>query len=232
VLEAPANSESYFVSPGTQSLIFALAGCDVTLVHSDPAVVVRTRQAWRAAHVPLRAAVHHADMSRLPFDDGSFDLAWNFDAIPMQPDPAAAVAELARVSRKLVMVIVPNSANIGYPVHRAAGWLRRRESLWGAHLWMNGVVVAGAMRAAGLRVTEVGFVDMPPWPGGDAIARRMRTIREVRIARTLRAADGEAEQMLQRLTFIERSKLPLAVKRLFAHQIYLVARKADGERPA
>ncbi|WP_460369490.1 class I SAM-dependent methyltransferase, partial [Actinocorallia lasiicapitis] len=40
-----------------------------------------------------------ADAAALPFDDASFDLVTSFNGLHVLPDPAAAVAEFARVLR-------------------------------------------------------------------------------------------------------------------------------------
>src|SRR3954451_6816354 len=46
ILEAPCNAESYFSSPGTQSVVFAEQGCDVTLLHPDVEIARKTHDFW------------------------------------------------------------------------------------------------------------------------------------------------------------------------------------------
>ena len=57
-----------------------------------------------------------------PFDDESFDLAWNWAALWHLPDgspegaevPESFLRELVRVSRKVVFVAMPNRVQVGY----------------------------------------------------------------------------------------------------------------------
>jgi len=53
-----------------------------------------------------------ADATRLPFPDGAFDLVVCQALLINLPDPAAAVAEFARVSSELVAAVEPNNAAV------------------------------------------------------------------------------------------------------------------------
>jgi SAM-dependent methyltransferase len=91
-----------------------------------------------------------ADIERLPFSDGEFDLCMCFNGLHCLPDPAAAVREIARC-------LAPGGRLIGDSVVRGAGWrqdlifgLLQRAGLFGpggsaddVHRWLTG---------AGLRI--------------------------------------------------------------------------------
>jgi hypothetical protein len=223
VLEAPCNAEAYFVSPGTQSAVFAEAGCAVTLLHHDAEVVRKTRAFWEELGYQT-PVLHQADLSRLPFDDGAFDLVWNFDSIPLLADPAGFIAEMARVARRMVMIILPNPWNIGYPLHLLLNRLHRRKSLWGAREWMDARRARAALRAAGMEPLEAGLVDMPPWPGFDVLSLVGQLVRRTTTPPADdQRTDAEIERMLHKLTFIEYAPLPEALKTPFAHQRYIIA---------
>jgi ubiquinone/menaquinone biosynthesis C-methylase UbiE len=226
VLEAPCNAESYFASPGTQSVVFARAGCDVTVLHPDPEIVDKTRQFWQRLGLG-DTLVLRSDVRTLPFEDNRFDLVWNFDSIPLFQDPAEVIREMIRVSRDLVMVIVPNRGNIGYPLHALENTLTGRESLWGKSTWMSLEPVERVLRDEGLDVIEHGFVDSPPWPGFDAMRIVGQLVRRstVQKAHARQRTDTEIEQMLRRFTFVEDGPWPTPLKALFTHQLYVVARK-------
>jgi ubiquinone/menaquinone biosynthesis C-methylase UbiE len=226
VLEAPCNAESYFASPGTQSVVFAQAGCEVTVLHPDPEIVDRTRDFWLRLGL-TDTPILLSDLNRLPFDDSRFDLVWNFDYIPLFEDPRRFIREMARVSRDLVMVIVPNRANIGYPLHALENKLSGRTSLWGNSAWMSLEPVERAMRDLGLEVVEHGLVDSPPWPGFDAmrIIGQLIRRRTVQKAGARQRSDADMEQMLKKFTFVEDGPWPMPLKTLFTHQLYVVGRK-------
>src|SRR5436305_14858465 len=59
VLEAPCNAEAYFVSPGTQSVVFAQEGCAVSLLHPDAEVIRKTRDFWAALGWPQVPVIQH-----------------------------------------------------------------------------------------------------------------------------------------------------------------------------
>jgi hypothetical protein len=227
ILEAPCNAESYFASPGTQSVVFAQEGCAVTLLHPDIDIVEKTRAFWSALGHPTMPILHHTNLEHLPFAANQFDLVWNFDYVPLFDRPEHFIGEMARVSKKLVLVIVPNFKNIGYPIHSLFNLLKRRSSPWGARRWMAIQPVKRAMRAAGLEIVETGLVDMPPWPGFDALNLLGQFVRRNTVQ--ARPDDGrtdeEVEQMLKRLTFIEYAPIPQVLKTIFSHQLYVIGRK-------
>lgn len=226
VLEAPCNAESYFASPGTQSVIFAQEGCSVTLVHPDKEIVNKTRDFWEAFGIGVTRIFQHSDLYNLPFRDNQFDLVWNFDYIPLFDDPARFVAEMTRVSCNLIMIIVPNSKNIGYPLHALLNIVKRRESPWGSREWMNTKSSKQALQYLGLEIIETGLVDMPPWPGFDALNIIGQFLRRSTVeASEDNRTDEDVEHMMSKLTFIEYASLPNIMKTPFAHQLFILARK-------
>jgi len=227
VLEVPCNAESYFASPGTQSVIFAENGCTVTLVHPDEEVVRKTVACWTALGRPDVRVLHHSDLYHLPFGDGQFDLVWNFDSVPLFEDPPRFISEMARVSRSLVMIIVANTWNVGYPIHALSCLLSHRTSAWGSPNWMSLRRIERVLRQVGLVTVERGLVDMPPWPGFDALNPVMQRVHRAKTsgAHDLRS-DAEVEKTLDRLTFIEYAPLPAILKIPVSHQQYVLARKA------
>lgn len=53
-----------------------------------------------------------ADALRLPFADASFDLVFCWEVLHHLPEPWVALREMARVSRRLVLVFEPNPLNL------------------------------------------------------------------------------------------------------------------------
>lgn len=69
----------------------------LTLVDVSPAMLARA--ASRAASLGLAATAVVADAAALPFGDAAFDCVVDAFAVCVYPDPAAALAEMARVLR-------------------------------------------------------------------------------------------------------------------------------------
>lgn len=74
-------------------------GVDYVAADIAEAMLARTRAAARRRGVGEQVTTRLADVSGLPFEDGSFDLVASFTGLHCFPDPAAAVAELVRVLR-------------------------------------------------------------------------------------------------------------------------------------
>lgn len=72
---------------------------------------------WHAAGLPCC----FGDATRLPFPDGAFDLVLAIEVLEHVPGPAAALDELARVSRGHLIASVPFE-----PIWRAGNLARRR----------------------------------------------------------------------------------------------------------
>jgi ubiquinone/menaquinone biosynthesis C-methylase UbiE len=66
-----------------------------------------------------RFAASFADIESLPFGDGTFDLVLAIEVLEHVPDPGAALAELARVARRDVVLSVPRE-----PIWRIANMAR------------------------------------------------------------------------------------------------------------
>jgi ubiquinone/menaquinone biosynthesis C-methylase UbiE len=80
------------------------------------------------AHCGPRALVR-ASLDALPFADGRFDAALCLEVLEHLPDPAAALRELSRVTRKAVILSVPHE-----PYFRMGNVLRGKHlERWGDH---------------------------------------------------------------------------------------------------
>lgn len=87
------------VGCGTGRFSAALAGCAVTGVDPDPGML-------RLARGRTTAGCARASIEHLPFPDGCFDVALAVTVLEFVPDPAAAFAELARVTRRGGRIVV------------------------------------------------------------------------------------------------------------------------------
>lgn len=81
--------------------VFFARVCDAVGVDFSPALLAQARHARRAC----------MDGAALAFRDGAFDVVFEHALLHHLPDPAAAVREMARVSRRWVVLAEPNRAN-------------------------------------------------------------------------------------------------------------------------
>ncbi len=161
VLEGPGDGVAGI--PGIHSIPLAQRGCEVTVALGDPAEVALAQRAWTALGCRAQGDFVCVRGLSLPFPFRRFDLVWNFNRLPFL-EPQLLVAEMARLSRRYVALVVPNRRNYGFP----ARWLyhRRTRFPWpyGNTVVMDPSTVRGLFEQVGLRILEVRWLDVPWWP--------------------------------------------------------------------
>ena len=160
VLELPANG--VMGVPGIKSLIFALHGCEVTLVHPDDAFLKEVKRLWDA--LELKAKFVKASYYKTPLPSSRWDLVWNFCVYEHFKNGREVIKEMSRLSKRYVLVETQNIFNIGLLFHRIYHLLAREVWDHGEIRRMSYKRVIEDMEMSGLKVIEVGGTDMPPWP--------------------------------------------------------------------
>jgi SAM-dependent methyltransferase len=109
MLEATAENEIIIVGCGegvTAQWIASRTGAAVTGVDPDDAQIQRAEERARTLDVPLRLTYEHAPLENLPHETAVFDAAVGEPTLASAADPAAAVAEIARVVKPLGNVVL------------------------------------------------------------------------------------------------------------------------------
>jgi SAM-dependent methyltransferase len=146
-------------------------GADVRYVAADLSPVMLRRARAEAGRRALPAALVRLSVDRLPFPSSAFDLCASYNGLHCLPDPASAVAEMARVLR-------PGGVLRGSAVVTGAGRrfdaliaVFRRRGDFGAPGDLTDL--RGWLEAAGLEAVSVtrsgalaGFSGVKPGGGG------------------------------------------------------------------
>ncbi len=236
VLEAPLFGMAGV--SGINSVHLAQQGCDVTLVDVHPARLQGIKRIWGELNLPCRLILHE-DLTHMPFDDNSFDLAWEWAGLWHLPDAAALLAELVRVSKHLVFVAMPNRLQIGY-------WLRKYlvdKDFFRAidERWVDMGLIKRTLKREGLKIIEEGVLDVPPWPDtvmpAAELLRRLG-IKSKRLEQQFSGDDWqwstmdyylgkrpELKEIVNGYAFLERIPLPWRLKVIWAHHRYLLGTK-------
>lgn len=236
VLEAPIYGMAGVA--GINSVILAQDGCEVTLADDDRERLAGVQHVWEELNLPAHF-VPVEEWGRLPFADNSFDLCWEWAALWYLDDPAGVLHELARLSRRLVFIAMPNRLQVGY-------WLRKYvlEPEFVHYVderWADMGRIRREVESAGLRIVRQGVLDVPPWP--DTVMPASEVLRRLGIrSQNLEGRfsgeswnwntmayylgqDPELRRRVMRYAFLDRAPIPWPLKAVWAHHRYFVAIK-------
>jgi len=225
VLEIPAGGEK--AMPSLYSLGFAEAGCRVTLVNAEE----RSKPAWLDLGLEVRYQ-ECQDLTCTALPGETDDLVWNFMALAKHPDREALLAEMGRLSRRLVLCVAVNRHNPGFYSHRLAHRLCNVPWNHGDVAMMSPFQVRNWFETNGLKVLKVGVVDTPPYPdsvGFRDIRLHRRNVDLTKIEWRSRTVEwmktGKYPVKIKLFHLFERLPLPFRVKLLYAHLFYVLAEK-------
>ena len=244
VLEAPLFGMAGV--SGINSVALAQAGANVTLVDDHAERLAAIERIWKELELEARF-VCHGDWEHLPFTDGAFDLVWNWAALwHLNPDPASEgpkpgelLRELARVSRRVVFVAMPNRVQVGYLLRK---YLLEREFVsFVDEGWADIGRVRRALEEAGVRIVRQGVLDVPPWPDTVMPASEVLERLGIRSRKLEGQFSGESWQWstmayylgqqpelydrVMRYAWLDRAPIPWRVKAGWAHHRYVVGLK-------
>lgn len=157
------------------------------------------------------------DQKTLPFSTNSFDLVFNSGDLSLE-SPVQQVREMARVSKRFVLIFAPNRLHIGDIIYRSYLRVFSPKSM-GRHL--NSMTITNLSQIvtrANLTIFDRGGIDMPFWPSHFSIRGLVK--------------DGEernrASQRLLKLIYYQsalENSLPEGIKAAQAHIIYVLGKK-------
>ncbi len=217
---------------GINSVRLAQRGVDVTLVDTEAERLDLIHRVWNELQLAARLC-HLPDLARLPFDDRSFDLAWNWAALWHIPDPEPLIRELVRVSRGLVFIAMPNRVQVGYLLRK---YLLEREFVkYVDESWADIGRVKRVLRSAGAKLLDEGVLDVPPWP--DTVMPAADVLKKFGL-RSSQFSDSnwswstmdyylgrrpELRTRMESYAFLEHAPLPWQLKAVWAHHRYVLA---------
>ena len=233
VLEAPLYGMAGV--SGINSVQLAQRGCDVTLVDCVEERLNGVARIWRELELPAHFVLHQ-DFAHLPFEDNSFDLAWEWAGLWYLPDAETLLRELARVSRRLVFVAMPNSLQVGYLLRK---YLIDRDFFDTVdERWVQMGRIKSVLRDVGVHFVDQGVLDVPPWP--DTVMPAAEVLRRLGInSRRLEAQfsgdewswstmayylDQEPDlyDRVIKYAWLDRASMPWQLKLVWAHHRYIL----------
>ncbi len=237
VLEAPLFGMAGV--SGINSVMLARNGCDVTLVDDEPERIAGVKRVWNELSLPVEI-VQVDEWGSLPFPDSSFDLAWEWAGLWYLPDPEGLLRELARVSRRVVFVAMPNRIQVGYWMRK---WILDRDFFPTVdERWTKIGLLRRILESEGVRIVRHGVIDVPPWP--DTVMPARDVLRKLGIkSRKLEGKfsgegwrwssmdyylgrEPDLRDRVLKYAWLDRARLPWWIKALWGHHRYLVGIKS------
>ena len=238
VLEAPLYGMAGV--SGINSVALAEAGCDVTLADNNTLRLAGVQRIWNELGLPV-SLVHVRDWGALPFEDATFDLAWEWAGLWYLADAQALIEELVRVSRDLVFVAMPNRWQVGYLMRKYLLEPEFFERIGEREAWVNMNMIKRLLGWLDVEIIDEGVLDVPPWPDTVMPAGQVLEKLGVRSERMQGQFSGDdwewstmayylgeqpdLRQRVMRYAWLDHAPLPWQVKSVWAHHRYVVGRK-------
>lgn len=164
VLEGPGDGMTGIC--GLNSLPLGLSGATVTLwLPEQKDAATFARQVWQKHAPRARLQVDTTTPYHpFPFPEASFDLVWNFNIMPRLTRPLETLREMARCSRRFVLIFVPNRRNYGFPLHRLHHRITHQPWDHGDIGLMHPAAWRPLFTQTNLRILRTFHVDCPWWP--------------------------------------------------------------------
>lgn len=236
VLEAPLYGMAGV--SGINDVMLARAGVQVTLVDDTPERIAGVRRIWdEDLRLPVETVLISPDgWGNLPFADRTFDLTWQWAGLWYLQKPAALLRELARCSRRLVFVAMPNNIQVGY-------WMRKLiidRDFFATHDegWTDITRLRHILEDAGVRIIDEGVLDVPPWPDTVMPANEVLKRLGLRSRRLEEQFTGEGwswstmawymneepelYDRVMKYAWLDKAALPWQVKAVWAHHRWLL----------
>ena len=233
VLEAPLYGMAGV--SGINSVCLAQRGCEVTLVDCVDERLKGVTRIWHELGLTARFVLHQ-DFTHLPFEDNTFDMAWEWAGLWYLPDAETLLRELVRVSRKFVFVAMPNNLQVGYLMRK---YLIDRDFFDTVdEQWVQMKRIKQVLRHAGVQFIDQGVLDVPPWPDtvmpAAEVLRRLG-IRSKKLETRFTGEDwswstmayylGQEPDLYDRVmkyAWLDHARIPWQLKLVWAHHQYVL----------
>ena len=210
------------VTKGCDNITFLDEGLHVTVGDEN---IGRIRESWKLPQQPL-----FSDLNTAP----PADLVWNFAQIQMNE---ALFDRMKRLSRKHLLIFVPNILNIGTPAHLSYHLLTRtacRHAERGSVRIRTKTGLLRFLKDRNVEVIESGYIDAPPLPDiGFSIRELKETLGWSKPDHQNGSSAPEAGpiadpvmvwQRVQQMIRFEKSRIVAPFKPVFGHHIFALGR--------
>jgi hypothetical protein len=217
---------------GINSMQAAISGCKVRLLDDSRERAALISNLWDRCGLTCQMDVSE-DFSKLEYNDKSFDLSWNFSAMWFVKDLELFLGELTRVTKKAILISVPNRYGLGYISQKMSGKEDLKRLLKEEHIIPERIIKT--FSALGWKLLEQDYFDCPLWP--DIGMPKAKFLSKFGLGFLLPEKDAVAEPLtildyytgkkpefaeeMMKYSLLEQYA-PKVFKRFWAHHFYLL----------
>lgn len=159
VLEAPVFGFTGIT--GLNSLVLNKSGCKVTLLDHDQDRINQIRLIHSELQVDIQSEFVD-NYIKLPYIDNEFDMCWNFSALWFVQNITDFLSELSRVSKKIILICVPNQYGFGYKWQKAHADIPQDITFNKA--FINPGLIKSELQKLNWTLISEDYIDCPLWP--------------------------------------------------------------------
>ncbi|HQU73808.1 MAG TPA: methyltransferase domain-containing protein [Calditrichia bacterium] len=156
VLETPSFGMTGI--SGINSLWWGKHQKEIYLVDDNEARLDKIKKVWASLGFPFIPVLNN--INQVPLEDDSVDLTWNFASLWFLQDLDYFAEQVKRVTRKVILISVPNHLGMGFLIRRGAARQLSQLNLQ----YCKPRVVRKAFEGQGWVLWDKGIFDVPPWP--------------------------------------------------------------------
>ncbi|MBN2828897.1 MAG: methyltransferase domain-containing protein [Candidatus Cloacimonetes bacterium] len=159
ILEAPIFG--FTGTSGINSMQAAISGCEIRLLDDNMERSALIANLWDRCGLTCKIDFTEDFMS-LDYEDKSYDLSWNFSAMWFVKDFEKFLSELSRVTRKVILISVPNQHGLGYISQKLSGKEDLKKHLKEEYIEPTSII--NELFKLNWKLVEDDYFDCPPWP--------------------------------------------------------------------
>ncbi len=139
----------------------ALKGMNITLLDHDEERISLMEEEWKKTNLSANFQ-YNTNYDNINLPDKSIDFSWNFSALWFVQDITQFLAELNRVTKKVIVLCVPNTTGLGYLSQKYFGKKELQSTL--KEEYISPGCFKPIMKSMGWNLILSNFIDCPPWP--------------------------------------------------------------------
>jgi hypothetical protein len=237
VLETP--SFGFTGVSGINSLGLALKNIPVTITDNNDSRLELIKNIWASFDVKANFDLVE-DYCQLPYGDKSFDMLWNFANLWFVGDLDKFFKEASRVTKKLIIIMVPNRKGLGYLYLKSAFKTEMKKHLKEEFIIPENFIKS--LKNHNWELMHEGYIDCPLWP--DIAMSKEDFLKKIKLSFLLKKKafkkpplniinfyngnDTRMSKNMEKYSLFER-KAPGFFKTIWSHHRYFIFRPSEQE---